>query len=101
MLASVALIALGILLYLRANLLPQPADGLLLAIQKKTRWKLHNAKIFQDCVTTAIALALCLIVAGKLIGLREGTLLSMLGVGRIMGLISGWLGPRIDALFRL
>jgi uncharacterized membrane protein YczE len=88
MLASVVIIALGILLYLRANLLPQPAEGLVLAIQKKTRWKLHNVKLFFDCVVVAIAAALGLITVHQVVGIREGTLIAMLGVGKVMGFLS-------------
>jgi uncharacterized membrane protein YczE len=93
MLASVVIIALGILLYLRANLLPQPAEGLLLAIQKKTRWKLHNIKLFFDCAVVAVAAALGLIAVHRVIGIREGTLIAMLGVGRVMGVLE-YLSPR-------
>jgi uncharacterized membrane protein YczE len=101
MLASVVIIALGILLYLRANLLPQPAEGLLLAIQKKTRWKLHNIKLSFDFTVVAVAAALSLITVHKVIGIREGTLIAMLGVGKVMGFFSGPLNKKIDALFRL
>jgi len=101
MLASVVIIALGILLYLRAELLPQPAEGLMLAIQKKTGWKLHNIKIIFDFTVVSVAAALSLIAARRIIGLREGTLMAMLGVGKVMGFLSGPLGPKIDALFGL
>jgi uncharacterized membrane protein YczE len=98
---SVVIIALGILLYLRAELLPQPAEGLLLAIQKKKGWKLHNIKIGFDCVVVAIAALVSLIAIQRIIGLREGTLIAMLGVGKVMGFLSPRLGPKINALFRL
>jgi uncharacterized membrane protein YczE len=91
MVASVVIIALGILLYLRANLLPQPAEGLVLAIQKKTRWKLHNVKFFFDCIVVAAAATLSLITVRHVIGIREGTLIAMLGVGRVMGLLDAFL----------
>jgi len=101
MLASVSIIAIGILLYLRANLLPQPAEGLMLAIQKKTGWKLHNIKIFFDFILVASAAVLSLVTVQRIIGIREGTLIAMLGVGKVMGFLSGPLGKKIDALFRL
>jgi uncharacterized membrane protein YczE len=101
MLASVVIIALGIILYLRAELLPQPAEGLLLAIQKKKGWQLHNIKIVFDCVVVAIAALISLIAFHKIIGLREGTLIAMLGVGKVMGFLSPHLNPKINALFRL
>ena len=101
MVASVVIIAIGIILYLRADLLPQPAEGLMLAIQKKTRWELHNIKLFFDFVVVATAAALSLIAVQRVIGIREGTLIAMLGVGKVMGFLSGPLGKKIDALFRL
>jgi uncharacterized membrane protein YczE len=101
MFASVVIIALGILLYLRAELLPQPAEGLLLAIQKKKGWKLHNIKIGFDCVVVTIAAIISLIAVQRIIGLREGTLIAMLGVGKVMGFLSPRLNPKIGALFRL
>ena len=101
MLASVIIIALGILLYLRANLLPQPAEGLMLAIQKKTGWKLHNIKLIFDFIVVATAAALSLITVQRIIGIREGTLIAMLGVGKVMGFLSVPLGKKIDTIFRL
>jgi uncharacterized membrane protein YczE len=101
MFASVIIIAIGILLYLRANLLPQPAEGLMLAIQKKTGWKLHNIKIFFDFIVVASAAVLSLVTVQRIIGIREGTLIAMLGVGKVMGFLSGPLGKKIGALFRL
>jgi uncharacterized membrane protein YczE len=101
MIASVVIIAIGIILYLRADLLPQPAEGLMLAIQKKTHWKLHNIKIIFDFTLVALAAALSLITVHRIIGIREGTLIAMLGVGRVMGFLSGPLGKRIDAVFGL
>jgi len=101
MIASVVIIAVGIILYLRADLLPQPAEGLMLAIQKKTRWKLHNIKIIFDFTLVALAAALSLITVHRIIGIREGTLIAMLGVGRVMGFLSGPLGKKIDGVFGL
>jgi uncharacterized membrane protein YczE len=101
MIASVVIIALGIILYLRMELLPQPAEGLLLAIQKKKGWKLHNIKLCFDCVVVAIAALISLIAFHKIVGLREGTLIAMLGVGRVMGFLSPRVGPIIDAVFGL
>jgi uncharacterized membrane protein YczE len=94
MLASVIIIAVGILLYLRADLLPQPAEGLMLAIQKKTGWKLHNIKLIFDFTVVAVAAALSFVSVHRIIGIREGTLIAMLGVGKVMGFLSGPLGKK-------
>ena len=101
LLAGVIIIGLGIMLYLRANLLPQPAEGLILAIQKKTGWELHNIKVAFDSSVVVIAAVISLIAIKKIIGIREGTLIAMLGIGRCMGFFTMRLGGKIDALFRL
>ena len=99
---GVLVIGLGLLLYLRADLVPQPSEGLILAIQKKLpRWKLHNIKIGFDCSLIVIAAVLSFIASGRFIGLREGSLIAMIGVGKVMGFLSGHLGARVDAIFRL
>jgi uncharacterized protein len=101
LLSGVIIIGLGITLYLRANLIPQPAEGLILAIQKKSGWKLHNIKVVFDCSVVVIAAVISLIIIKRIIGIREGTLIAMLGIGRCMGFFTKRLGAKIDALFRL
>ena len=101
MMGSVVFIGLGIILYLRADLIPHPADGLLLAIQKKTGWKQQNAKIFLDGTMTATAIVFSLITTGGIVGIREGTFIAVVGLGKTMGLFSKHLGTKIDTLFKL
>jgi len=101
LLAGVIIIGLGIMLYLRANILPQPAEGLILAIQKKTGWKLHNIKIAFDSSVVVIAAAISFIAIKKIVGIREGTLISMIGIGKCLGFFTKYLGGKIDALFKL
>jgi uncharacterized protein len=101
LLSGVIIIGLGIMLYLRAAILPQPAEGLILAIQKKTGWKLHNIKVAFDSSVVVIAAAISFITIKKIIGIREGTLISMIGIGKCLGFFTKYLGGKIDILFRL
>jgi uncharacterized membrane protein YczE len=101
MIAGVFFISLGVMLYLTAGLIPQPADGIVLAIGKKTGWKLHRVKIGFDCAVVAVAALISVILTGHIVGLREGTLAAMLGVGKIFGWLSRALEPRVRAFFRL
>jgi len=101
LLAGVIIIGLGIMLYLRANILPQPAEGLILAIQKKTGWKLHNIKVAFDSSVVVIAAAVSFIIIKEVVGIREGTLISMIGIGKCLGFFTKHLGAKIDALFGL
>ena len=95
MCVSIVLIACGIMLYLTANLIPQPAEGLILAIIQKTGWGLSSTKIGFDCTVVGIAALLSFVMTGTLLGLREGTLIAMLGVGKVLGILNGLFGERI------
>ena len=101
MIGGMAIMGFGIFLYLRAKLIPHPADGLLLAIQRKTGWKQQNAKICLDGTMTAIALGISLVSTGGIVGIREGTFVALLMIGKAMGFFSEHLGPKVDAFFRI
>jgi uncharacterized protein len=101
LLAGIGIIGLGIMLYLRAEFIPQPAEGLILAIQKKTGWKLHNIKVAFDSSVVVIAAIISFITINKIVGIREGTLISMIGIGKCLGFFTKYLGGKIDALFGL
>ena len=88
LLLSIVLIAMGILLYLSAKLIPQPAEGLCLAIEKKTCWKYHKVKMTFDCSVVAIASSLSFFFNGELGGVREGTVIAMFGVAWMIGILS-------------
>ncbi len=89
-LVSVILIAGGIFLYLCADLIPQPAEGLCLAIEKVFGWKYSSIKTVFDCTVVCIAVLISFFIKGEVLGVREGTLIAMLAVGKVIGLMSGW-----------
>lgn len=83
---SVILIALGLLFYLPTGLIPQPAEGLILAVSHFTGGKLHNIKLITDCAMVAVASLISFFSVGEVMGIREGTLISMMGIGKVLGL---------------
>lgn len=85
MCASVVLIALGLLFYLTAELIPQPAEGLILAIGQLTGGQIHNIKVALDCAMVAAAALLSFAVSGKVLGVREGTFIAMISIGKVLG----------------
>lgn len=88
MLTSMLLVALGLFFYLAARLVPQPAEGLMLAVEKLSGWEIPNIKIAQDCAMVVAAVLISFAATGSVMGVREGTFVSMFGVGRILGVIS-------------
>jgi uncharacterized membrane protein YczE len=88
LLASVVIIALGVMLYLEGNIMSMPAEGVALAVSKRTKWKVSTCKIVFDVTVMATAVALSLIFFKDLKGVREGTVIAAFGVGFVMRFIS-------------
>ena len=88
--ASILLIALGVSLYVEADLVPLPTEGLCLACAKKSgKLPFHSMKIILDCAMVATAAGLSLLFFHTLVGVREGTILTALIAGKVMA----WLRP--------
>ncbi len=87
LLVSMVLVALGLLFYLAADIVPMPAEGVMLAIQSKTNKDFAKIKVLFDTTVVIIASLLSLLLLGKLIGIREGTLIAAIGIGKILGLL--------------
>ena len=85
---SVFALSLGMVLYLSANFIPQPSEGLCLAIQQKSGWKYSNIKTCFDCILVALAALISFQLSGHIVGLREGTVITMISVGKMIGVIS-------------
>lgn len=83
---SMACVGLGIFLYVSPKLPPLPGEGVMQVISEKFHIPLHWAKIGFDATVTTIALILSLVFFHRLHGVREGTILAALGVGKFLGL---------------
>lgn len=78
---SVLLIAIGIFLYLTADLISLPSEGVALAMSKKFNLSLPNSKTIFDCTVVGFAAVLSLIFQHSIIGVREGTVIAAIFVG--------------------
>ena len=81
-----ACIGCGISLYIQANIISMPAEGVAQAISQKSRLELPTAKIVFDWSVVAASLILCLAFLPSIRGIREGTLLAAFGVGLFLKL---------------
>ena len=84
---SLVMLAVGILLYMGVEMVPMPMEGLTSALSKKTGVVFHKMKLIVDCIVVALGLVLCLVFLGKLDGVREGTIITAIAVGPLMGVI--------------
>lgn len=95
-LVGVLLIALGVTIYVEADLVPMPMEGLSLAIAKKCGCPFHRVKVVVDCSLVATGVVLSLCVLGRLEGIREGTVISALLVGPLIPFFRHPIKPVID-----
>ena len=99
---SIIVIGIGVSLYLIPELIPLPAEGLMMAIVQisNDKFKFPNVKIAVDSGLVLISAILSTIFLGGLKSVREGTILAALLVGKVVGFIfkyfkapiSKWIG---------
>lgn len=90
---SIPLIAVGIVLYMDAQLVPMPMEGLSSCLADKFGMSFPNMKTIVDCLVVGIGLVLCFVFLGKLDGLREGTIITAVVTGKVIALIKKPLSP--------
>ena len=90
---SIPLIALGIVLYMDAQLVPMPMEGLSSCLADKFGVSFPNMKTIIDCLVVGIGLILCFVFLGGLDGLREGTIITAVVTGKVIAIFKKPLSP--------
>ena len=93
--ASIVLIGFSLVLYLDVKLAPMPAEGLVGCLADKLGRPFSQMKTAFDCTSVLVAAVLSLVFLGGLVGIREGTVLTALLVGKMMGVLRKFAGPVI------
>lgn len=92
---SVILIAAGTTIYVVPQIALQAPEGLILAICKRWNVKFGNVKMGFDITIVVISFFVGIVFTGKVIGIREGTLIAAVGVGYVVGLFNKKLKPAL------
>lgn len=98
---SIILIAIGISMYVDVKLVNMPMEGLTYAISEKILKgrPFHETKVLVDCTAVGLSVVFSLIFLGRLEGVREGTIISALAIGKGMKPIQKrllpWLGEQL------
>lgn len=83
-----AFLAFGVFLMLQSEVVLMPIDNFVNAVQLRTGFKWGNVKTFFDLTLLTLALIFGLILAGKIMFIREGTVLNALLVGQYIRLFT-------------
>lgn len=94
---SLFFIAAGVFLYVNSDFLPLPGEGVMLTFSKRKKVPFHICKVSFDCSVVIIAVLISLIAKGKLLGVREGTIIAAVFVGIIIKPISKLFLKRLKA----
>lgn len=94
---SILLVAAGICLYMDVELVNMPMEGMTHAVNETlfSRLPFHDVKVMMDCLVVGIGVALSLVCLGHLDGIREGTILCAILVGKIMKPLQKILRPMV------
>lgn len=90
---SIVLIALGILFYMEAKLVPMPMEGLSATIAKKLNKSFPVMKTVVDCIVVGTGLVLSFVFLGRLDGIREGTIITAIVTGNVIRVLKKLLSP--------
>ncbi len=81
---STFMVGFGMFLEIKGNVLMVAGEGMVKAIAEAVKTDFGKIKIMNDCTLVAISLAVGLIFSGKILGIREGTVLAAFGVGLVI-----------------
>lgn len=98
LLISCVVVAFGVLLEIKTEIVYLPADGVIVAISKVVKVEFPKVKPFVDTSMVIIAAILSIIFLGYLAGVREGTIISAVIIGPIVKMLKKYLDPYVDAL---
>ena len=95
LLFSIFLISLGVAFMITSRFPPAPPDAFCIAVSKKTGMPVHRVKNILDVSFVIISSLLTLLALGKVVGVREGTVISALLIGPLLGILK----PRVEKIF--
>ena len=89
-------ISLGLLLYVEVKLVPMPAEGLVTCMAERFGKPMATVKTLFDCGSVVVSCTLGMIFLGSVIGVREGTIITALLVGKLVGILNKKLIPMLN-----
>jgi uncharacterized membrane protein YczE len=90
----------GAALSLNMRIVPNPGDGIVQTIADAVRKDNGFVKNCVDIICVIVTCATGLIFSGKIIGIGIGTLMAMIGVGRVIAVFNKFTRKQTEALFQ-
>jgi uncharacterized protein len=90
---SIVTVSVGVVMFISMDIVPNAPDGLVLAICYKAGIDFSKIKVLFDCASVIVAAVLSLLFIGNISTMREGTIISALVTGKVIGIISKPFAP--------
>lgn len=98
LLISCVVMAFGVLLEIKTEVVYLSGDGFIVAIAKVLKKEFGKVKPYCDVSFVLIAAALSVVFLGYLAGVREGTVISAIIIGPIVRIFKKYFGYYIDSI---
>lgn len=98
LLISVILVGTGAALSLDMRLIANPGDGLVQAVSDRTGIDLGLSKNIVDITCVTLTCILSMTVSHRILGVGIGTLIAMIGIGRVIAFVNRLFGERLALL---
>ena len=101
LLLSCVVMAFGVLLEVKTEVVFIPGDGFIVAIAKVLKREFGKVKPYCDVSFVVIAVILSFVFLGYLAGVRKGTVVSALIIGPIVRIFKKYFGKYVDGLIEV
>jgi uncharacterized membrane protein YczE len=98
LLISVILVGTGAALSLDMRLIANPGDGLVQAVSDRAGIDLGLSKNIVDITCVTLTCILSMTVSHRILGVGIGTLIAMIGIGRVIAFVNWLFGERLALL---
>ncbi len=95
---SIFVVAVGVVLVITMDIVPGAPEGLMLAICEKTGVPFDKMKVWFDSGSVVVAASLALIFIGNISFIREGTVISAICIGIVVGILSKLCKPWLEKM---
>lgn len=83
---GIVVCAFGAAIYIVMDIVPNAPEGFNLAVSERFNMPFSKSKVLSDCLFVLIGVLISLASAGRITAIREGTLISALITGKIIGI---------------
>ena len=98
LLVSCLVIAIGVLLEIKTEVIYLPPDGIIVAISKAFNKEFGKIKPYCDVTFVVITVILSIVFLGYLAGVREGTVISAIIIGPIVRVLKKYFDQYLDLI---